>query len=719
MGTGRLSPPLDRDRSLSCLLRVLGTSVGNAGLRAGTPPPRASLGAAVRFGRQHRRAQAMMQVPDPVLTASHAMPAPFRRRHPFGLGFALLGALGSPFLADAVSDPPTATTKVLRDGRFELDAEGRSLDGQVVTASPAVNRSTIAILPDRTTGDDWGLPHLARAVEDLNLLRPDAVFCVGDLVQGYTRDLETWDREADDYLRIVGNLDADFWPTAGNHDVISGERDASDRRFADRYRERFGPLHYAVRLDHGTVIVLFSDESLDGGDVIFSDEQSAWLKGVLEATDPTTPTVLLMHRPLWRYRDIRWFDRVHPMLIEHDVDAVIAGHFHALQRDDDRDGIEYHLLGVCGGAIDQHPLTGQFNHLSLLDLGPGDEVHVRHLPTGVVLDDDFVTRADQDRGYRLKSNARTVEVRGVLPDPRGGMVETSIEVEVRNPIDRPVTVSIAAAGPSEPWLVDGYNFLARTMDDVANLATTDLATPFRIESVDDVTIAAGESRTIRIGVTAEATDAPPPPPELVATVTFADDHDRLVPIRLPRRIPVERFDDDLADGEPIWPIAAWEHSVYEEREPLGSLRTTIEDGQLIIDLRFFDDRLADDDVSPESTAKGRRNPHGDLVMIEVTARDDVSRWIFEPADRPAGSPRLLRLGREGGVEEIFEDAIQRGASTRSQPPLHRFRIGIPGVNAGEIEAFQLEIADNDRTYHTQWRRVAPAGGGILVRPAAP
>jgi hypothetical protein len=514
-------------------------------------------------------------------------------------------------------------------------------------------------------------------------------------------------------------LDADFWPTAGNHDVISGERDASDRRFADRYRERFGPLHYAVRLDHGTVIVLFSDESLDGGDVIFSDDQLTWLEGVLERTAPDTPTVLLMHRPLWRYRDVKWFDRVHPMLVEHDVDAVIAGHFHALQRDDDRDGIEYHLLGVCGGAIDQHPLTGQFNHVSLLDLGPGDEVHVRHLPTGVVLDDDFVTRADQDRGYRLKSSSRTVEVRGTLPDPRHGAVDATIDVVVRNPLDQPVVASIVPAGPPEPWLVEGHAFVARTEQDIANPATTDLDTPFQIEPVSDVAIAPGETRTIQIRVRSAATDAPPPPPEIRAMITFVDEHDRVVPIVLPRRIAVERIDDDLADGEPAWPIAAWEHSVYEEREPLGSIRTSRDGDRLAIDLRFFDDRLADDDAPILRTVAGRRNPHGDLVAIEIRTDDGVRRFLVEPADEFPGNPRLIRLDDEGGIASIDERAVVRGPSTRSQPPRHAFRIVIPDVSIAEIRGVQIEIADNDRTYHTQWRRLTPAGGEIRVGPTSP
>lgn len=618
-----------------------------------------------------------------------------------------LVAIGSPILAD---DPPEKT-RVLRDGRFGMDEAGRATDGQVVTADPATERTIVAILPDRTTGEDWGLPHLDRAVTDLNLLRPDAVFCVGDLVQGYTRDPGIWEREVDDYLAIMDRLHAAFWPTAGNHDVISGNRDAGDRTFADRYRQRFGPLHYAVELEHGTIVVLFSDENLDGGKVDISDAQVEWLEGVLAGADPARPIVLLMHRPLWRYDQVDWTNRVHPTLVRHGVDAVVAGHFHALHRDEDLDGVEYHLLGVCGGAIDQHPLTGQFNHLTLLDLGPGDDVHIRHLPSGVMLPDDFVRREDQDRAYRLKSG-RTVRVKGTLADPWLAPIEGTIELEVGNPIDTPIVVTVEAARPPEPWLVEGHAFVARTESDIANPSTTDLETPFRLAPSPSIEVAPGATAIIPLTFTADRTTSPPPPPEIRVRLEFEDSHGRRVPIRLARRIAVARIDDAPGDGGPAWPVAAWTHSVYEEREPLGSVTTsmvpTASGDRLAIDLTIFDDRLVDDEKSVESTVKSRRNPHGDLVVIELETTDGPRSFLFEPG---AGGGDLVSFdaetvidARAGKVEDLVADA--------SEPHGHRFRIVIPGIEARFIGGIQVRVADNDRTYHTQWRSLAPTKGRL-------
>ena len=609
----------------------------------------------------------------------------------------------------ANTPPDVVRNRVLETGRFLLDEDGNAIDGQLVEGTPDRDRTLLAILPDRTTGDDRGLDRLERAVRDLALLRPDAVFCVGDLVQGYKRDLADYDREVDDFLRIIDPLGADFWPTAGNHDVISGSRDSADRRFADRYRARFGPLHYAVRLDHGTVIVLFSDENLDGGNVDISDAQIEWLAGVLAGAEPEEPIVILMHRPLWRQRGVDWNERVHPLLVEHGVDAVVAGHFHALHRDADRDGVEYHLLGVCGGGIDQHPLTGQFDHLTLLDLGPGDDVHLRHLPVGVVLPDDFVLRADQDRAYALKRRDDVVAVDGSLADPWRGPVETTVGIEIRNPIDRPVTFAFEPAGPARPWSVEGHEFISRTPVRFENRVLTDLETPFVIDLPGPVTLEPGERRSFEVSVTAPLVDAPTLPPEFHANATFVDDQGRRVPIRIARRIPVERRDSNPGDGMPRWPVAGWSHSVYETLDPLGFVVTSTDpdSGDLLLRMEIGDDRIADDDASPASTAAGRRNPAGDLMVIEVRTSTAARVFLFEPAQ----PTRLIEIDDTGDVVRIWP-GVGRASdpeSTEADVETSNYEIRLPEVRPDALKAIQVEVADNDRAYHSQWRRLAPRG----------
>ena len=89
-------------------------------------------------------------------------------------------------VAGAWRTPPSAAINPLTD--FARDAGGAAREGQSLRQYPRPRVQRIAILPDRTTGRDWGLPYLDAAVEDLNIVRPDAVFNVGDMIQGYTTD---------------------------------------------------------------------------------------------------------------------------------------------------------------------------------------------------------------------------------------------------------------------------------------------------------------------------------------------------------------------------------------------------------------------------------------------------------------------------------------------------------------------------------------------------
>ncbi|MFN9909291.1 MAG: metallophosphoesterase family protein, partial [bacterium] len=129
---------------------------------------------------------------------------------------------------------------------------------------------------------------------------PDAVFCVGDLVQGYSRSHEHVLGERRDFLDTVGALRMPFYPTPGNHDLVSGLRDGKDRSFADSYRRLFGPLYYAVELELASFVILNTE---DGGGNIepgFSDAQLAWLDTTLVALQARgRPIILLFHRPLW------------------------------------------------------------------------------------------------------------------------------------------------------------------------------------------------------------------------------------------------------------------------------------------------------------------------------------------------------------------------------------------------------------------------------------
>ena len=566
--------------------------------------------------------------------------------------------------------------------------DGGAREGQVVQAPPPRRDLRIAILPDRTTGRDWGLPYLDAAVEDLNRLKPDAVFCVGDLIQGYTRRPEVWQSQMDAYLTRVRGLDMPWYPTAGNHDVIAGTRDPSDRRFAELYRRQVGPLWYAVDLDRLTAIVLYSDENLDDRSIRLGDEQFAWLKEQLErAKTRGVPSILLMHRPLWRYRDVGWDDRVHPLLAPAGTVAVIAGHFHSMQRDPDRDGVQYHILGTCGGAIDQHPLTGQLQHISMLDLKDG-HAEVWHQFAGATLPGDFIVAEDQERAFQLKREEKSVVVAGALPEPGvRGLDDAPLTVTIRNPIDRPITAVVRMRdGTGEEWIVPGEPAVSRTPQDTHNPAVTDLGTPVTLGSIAPTTIAPRSTATLPLTVDCPALTAPLRAPEAVIELSFTDSKGRTVPVAIRRRLPISRT---LGEGMPM-PLEEWEWTPYATDDAPPTVTAERSGASLVLTVRVPDDRVAESFQAATTRRDRATNPLVDALAIRLHGSGEPAAWTWEPSTGSVlGSPRGPTFERTPSTD---------GWSARCTIPPELLE-GVTGINVG--------VADNDDTFHTQWRWLSP------------
>ena len=619
-------------------------------------------------------------------------------------------------VAGAWRTPPSAAINPLTD--FARDAGGAAREGQSLRQEPSPRVQRIAILPDRTTGRDWGLPYLDAAVEDLNIVRPDAVFNVGDMIQGYTTDPARWEREATEYLARVGRIGANFYPTAGNHDVISGTRTAGDDAFATMYRKRFGPLWYSVELELATVLVLFSDEALDGRTMRVGDEQLAWLASALErAKERGVAIIALMHRPLWRYRQVEWETRVQPLLEQAGVDAVIAGHFHSMQRDPDVGGVQYHILGTCGGMIDQPPLAGQLQHLTFVDLVADGQVRVWHQPVGLVLPHDFVLRADQDVVHALREPRPAVRVAGSVPDP-GTLREptrTTVTIEARNPTERPITVTFdppglvrTAAGATAWWTrgrsgtgafgAGANGWTSHTLADTHNEHTMATASAVVAPGALELEVPPkGDSRA-ELTLTVMPARGAVLPPQLELYATFVDSRGRTVPVYLPSRVPVARVVPAAASRAAAvpFPAVAWNYSPYDTREANPEIRCWREADALAIEVHAPDAAATGAPQWSAPDPARRRDPAADAVRAIVRTRDASGRefseeFLYEPfttgCELPTGAKATVTADPSGPWTA---------------------RLVLP-LNGRAPAGIQVGVADNDRTYHTQWRWLAPGG----------
>jgi hypothetical protein len=325
------------------------------------------------------------------------------------------------------------------------------------------------VFGDRTGGPAEGIKVLAQAVEDTNLLDPDLVMTVGDLVNGYNQT-EQWMEQMREFRATMSRLGMPWFPVAGNHDIYwrPAEKNPESRPPRENeahYEKHFGPLWYWFEHKKTGFLVLFSDEGHpDGRERSFRDPeqqrlsptQMNWLKNALEEMKPLRHVFVFLHHPFWwgeRYPGNKW-DRVHDLLVRNgNVRAVIAGHIHQLRYDGVRDGIGYYALATTGGSLPagmEHRYFGLIHHFNVVTVRSND-FSMASIPVGAVFDPrQFTTArlADVDA-------ARYLIHRCVSPPislNADGSVTAIQRFAVTNPCTLPIEVTLVGRA-NESWMI--------------------------------------------------------------------------------------------------------------------------------------------------------------------------------------------------------------------------------------------------------------------------
>jgi hypothetical protein len=194
-------------------------------------------------------------------------------------------------------------------------------------------------------------------VEQLNLLQPEFVLSVGDLIEGGKENRAQLDAEWREFQGYIERLQMPFFYVAGNHDISNKTQDAV-------WDEKLGRSYYHFVYRNVLFLMMDTEDPPPGGEGRMSPEQIKYARMVLDENKHVRWTIVALHKPIWTAPNLErtgWLD-VEKALAGRPY-TVFAGHVHRYKRFI-RNGQRYYQLATTGGSSKVRGVPyGEFDHV--------------------------------------------------------------------------------------------------------------------------------------------------------------------------------------------------------------------------------------------------------------------------------------------------------------------------------------------------------------------
>lgn len=240
-----------------------------------------------------------------------------------------------------------------------------------------------AILSDRHGGMRPGV--FPQGIREVNMLRPEFVMCVGDLLgNGAATDATELGAIHHSFKSEIKELQAPFFYTVGNHDIGNLEQEAA-------FYQHAGAPYYAFKHKDALFVVLCTQYILNPGEQFEgrAEAQLNYVKKFCKDVDDVKWTFVFMHHPIWKKNyegpaREQW-TAITEALGDRDY-TVFGGHIHTYTYEE-IDGRKHITLATTGGSSSlSGRKDGRLDHFTWVTFD-GNEPTIANIELGAVFDD--------------------------------------------------------------------------------------------------------------------------------------------------------------------------------------------------------------------------------------------------------------------------------------------------------------------------------------------
>jgi len=285
-----------------------------------------------------------------------------------------------------------------------------------------------AIISDLWGGNRPGV--FEDAVDKLNLLQPQFVISVGDLIDGKTHDTTLIGKQWNEFNEEVGHLTMPFFYVPGNHDIGNADMEKE-------WRKRYGRAYYYFVYKNALFLIV---NTQDGGVSGVKEEQINYFRKVIAEHPDVRWTFVFMHRPVWQGQDQNeeGYEKIEAALKDRNY-TLFSGHHHTYLYNV-KNGKKHFVLGTTGGGIElRGEKFGEYDHVTMVTLNGENDPKIVNLKLNGIIREDVVNEKTFPLTQALINEEWMSAPVYVLPH----QFEKSITTEIifNNPTNTPLSIS--------------------------------------------------------------------------------------------------------------------------------------------------------------------------------------------------------------------------------------------------------------------------------------